>query len=177
MAGIMSTESLASVTRENVAAITHLEQHIGSAMTGTDRFADRVRRFCASAGFLVFHVIWFAAWIAWNAVPGTWHFDPYPFTFLTLTVSLEAIFLSAFVLISQEHSSRLDAQRNRLDLQINLLTEQENTKMLLMLERIAAAVGVPTQSDEMLQAFEQTMKPEELARQIAAATADEAEST
>lgn len=168
----MNKDLLATVTRENVAAIAHLEQHIGQAMTGTDRFADRVRRFCASSGFLVFHVVWFVAWIVWNAVPGTWHFDPYPFTFLTLAVSLEAIFLSAFVLISQEHSSKLDAQRNRLDLQINLLTEQENTKMLVLLDRIATAVGVPPQSDEMLQALEETTQPEELAKQIAAAAAE-----
>jgi len=167
---------LGAVTRENVAAIAHLEEHIGRAATGTDRFADRVRGFCASSGFLVFHVVWFAAWIVWNAVPGTWHFDPYPFTFLTLTVSLEAIFLTAFVLISQERSSKLDAQRNRMDLQINLLTEQENTKMLVLLDRIATAVGVSTQSDEMLQALEQTMSPEELAAQIAA-SADQSHSS
>ena len=69
-----------------------------------------------------------------NDLPGVPHFDPFPFTFLTLVVSLEAIFLSAFILISQNHETRLSERRNQLDLQINLLTEQENTKMLKLLE-------------------------------------------
>jgi uncharacterized membrane protein len=73
-------------------------------------------------------------------VPGVDHFDPFPFTFLTLIVSLEAIFLSTFILISQNYETRLSERRNQLDLQINLLSEQE-TKMLRILERIAKRWG------------------------------------
>jgi uncharacterized membrane protein len=98
------------------------------------------------------------------------HFDPYPFTFLTLVVSLEAIFLSTFILISQNHETRLSERRNQLDLQINLLTEQENTKMLKILERIADKVGASTQDDPSLQVLEQSTRPEKLVEQIEEAT-------
>ena len=58
------------------------------------------------------------------------HPDPFPFTFLKLVVSLEAIFLFAYILINQKQDTRIAERRSRLDLQINLLTEQENTTML-----------------------------------------------
>ena len=76
-------------------------------------------------------------------MPG-WHpIDPFPFSFLTLVVSLEAIFLSIFVLISQNNLTRLSERRAHLDLQINLLAEQESTKTVALLERIAEHLGVP----------------------------------
>jgi len=96
--------------------------------------------------------------------------DPYPFTFLTFIVSLEAIFLSTFILISQNHETRLSERRNQLDLQVNLLTEQENTKMLKVLERIADKVGANTQDDPSLQVLEQSTRPEKLVEQIEEAT-------
>ena len=93
--------------------------------------------FAGSALFLALHVAWFAAWIVINVSPGIGHFDPFPFTFLTLVVSLEAIFLSSFILISQKRAALISERRNQLDLQINLLTEQENTRMLKVLGAIA----------------------------------------
>jgi uncharacterized membrane protein len=62
-------------------------------------------------------------------------------------VSLEAIFLSTFILISQNHETRLSERRNQLDLQVNLLSEQENTKMLTIIARIAKKLGVRTDDD------------------------------
>jgi len=102
-------------------------------------FADIIARFCGSFTFVWVHLIWFGAWVIVNDLPGVPHFDPFPFTFLTLVVSLEAIFLSAFILTSQNHETRLSERRNQLDLQINLLTEQENTKMIAILQAIKAA--------------------------------------
>jgi len=116
--------------------------------------------------FVWVHMIWFGAWVILNVLPGIPHFDLFPFTFLTLVVSLEAIFLSTFILISQNHQTRLSERRNQLDLQINLLTEQENTKMLKLLERIAEKVGAVTNDDLTLQVLE----PEKLVEQIEKAT-------
>ncbi len=90
--------------------------------------------------------------------------DPYPFTFLTFIVSLEAIFLSTFILISQNHETRLSERRNQLDLQVNF------TKMLKVLERIADKVGANTQDDPSLQVLEQSTRPEKLVEQIEEAT-------
>jgi len=77
--------------------------------------------------FVYIHLIWFGTWIAWNVpwVPTAWQFDPYPFTFFTFVVPLEAIFLSTFILIRENHEELLARRRNHLDLQINLLSEQE----------------------------------------------------
>jgi uncharacterized membrane protein len=81
-------------------------------------------------------------------------------------VSLEAIFLATFILISQNHETRLSERRNHLDLQINLLSEQENTKMLKILGRIAERVGVKIDDDPSVQVLEQATRPEKLVDQI-----------
>ncbi len=93
-------------------------------------------------------------------------FDPYPFPLLTLIVSLEAIFLSTFILISQNRDVRLSERRSQLDLQINLLTERENTKMLTMLKQIADKVGADVSQDPSLTVLEQVTEPAKLVEQI-----------
>jgi len=158
------------MTEQNVQTIVQLEETAKANRNKTDQMADIIAQFCGSFTFVWVHLIWFAAWIVVNGLPGVAHFDPYPFTFLTLVVSLEAIFLSTFILISQNHETRLSERRNQLDLQINLLTEQENTKMLKILERIADKVGASTQDDPSLQVLEQSTRPEKLVEQIEEAT-------
>jgi uncharacterized membrane protein len=81
-------------------------------------------------------------------------------------VSLEAIFLSTFILISQNQETRLSERRNHLDLQINLLTEQENTKMLQMLKRISEKLDIEIEDDPTVQVLEQATRPEKLVEQI-----------
>jgi uncharacterized membrane protein len=166
--------SVADVTRENVQAMRKLEELAVANRSFADRIAEFVARFCGSIVFVWIHVGLFAAWILWNALPGMPHFDPYPFTFLTLCVSLEAIFLSSFILISQNYEMRVSERRNQLDLQINLLAEQENTKMLQLLERIAHQVGAAGEEDAEVRVLEQATRPETLARQIEEAYREEA---
>ncbi|MGQ0569519.1 MAG: DUF1003 domain-containing protein [Armatimonadota bacterium] len=109
-----------------------------------DVTSDAIARFAGSPVFITLNALWFATWIAINsgAIPGIRPFDPFPFTFLTLVVSLEAIFLSTFVLSSQSRMSRLSDQRSHLDLQLNLLAEQESTQALRMLQAISDHLGV-----------------------------------
>lgn len=154
------------VTAQNVETIMRLEDVAKTNRDLTDRMADIIGKFCGSYMFVWVHVIWFGGWILINALPSVPHFDPFPFTFLTLVVSLEAIFLSAFILISQNHETRISERRNQLDLQINLLTEQENTKMLKLLERIAEKIGASTDDDPSVQVLEQATRPEKLVEQI-----------
>lgn len=154
------------LTQRNVEAILQLQQADQEQRTRADRVAEIIANFCGSMTFVWVHVIWFISWITVNLLPDTPHFDPFPFTFLTLIVSLEAIFLSTFILISQNLDMRISEKRNHLDLQINLLTEQENTKMLTMLQQIAAKVGVDVNQDPDVKALEQTTRPEKLAEQI-----------
>jgi uncharacterized membrane protein len=159
-------QTVDDVTRKNVNAMRQLEDASLARRTRADRIASAIARFCGSMTFVVIHVFVFAAWIAFNLLPGLQHFDPYPFTFLTLVVSLEAIFLSTFILISQNYDMRISERRNQLDLQINLLSEQENTKMLQMLERIAIKVGAHDCDDQQVRALEEATRPEALIEQI-----------
>jgi len=112
------------------------------------------------------HVIWFGSWIGYNVLPGVKQIDPFPFTFLTLVVSLEAIFLSTFILISQNHDTQISERRNHLDLQINLLTEQENTTMISMLRAIADKVGADISNDPKVEVMSEETQPDKLVRQI-----------
>jgi uncharacterized membrane protein len=81
-------------------------------------------------------------------------------------LSVEAIFLAIFILISQNRAARISDKRSHLDLQLNLLSEQENTKMLLMLERIGSAVGAEIGGIPDVKVFEQATRPEALSEQI-----------
>jgi len=99
------------------------------------RIGDLIATQAGKMWFIMAHVAWFAIWIVLNlTINGK--FDPFPFSLLTMIVSLESIFLSLFILMSQNRSSAQADQRNHLDLQINLLSEDENTKMILMLQAL-----------------------------------------
>jgi uncharacterized membrane protein len=155
-----------ALTDRNVRTIVELERSARAARGAADRLADAIARFCGTLTFVWVHVVWFAAWIVLNVWPGGHHPDPYPFTFLTLVVSLEAIFLSTFILISQNQENKVSERRSQLDLQINLLTEQENTKMLRMLKSIAEKVGADVAGDPELAVLEESTRPENLVAQI-----------
>jgi uncharacterized membrane protein len=158
--------SVDQLTEQNVEAVSKLEEAARAQRTSTDRLAEAIANFCGSMTFVWVHVAWFGGWILINLFPGMPHIDPFPFTFLTLVVSLEAIFLSTFILISQNHDNRMSERRSHLDLQLNLLSEQENTKMIAMLQAIAAKVGVDLNQDPHLQALSQETEPERLVEQI-----------
>ena len=86
-----------------------------------DRIADQITAFAGSLQFVYIHVAWFTAWIIINVSP--WAFDPYPFGLLTLIVSLEAIFLSTFVMLSQNRESARSDLRSEVNFETNVLSE------------------------------------------------------
>ena len=127
----------ASTTYRNIKQICELEQASLARRPMAARIGDVIAREAGRMWFIVVHFVWFAVWLAFNVNPhGKRAFDPFPFAFLTMIVSLESIFLSLFILMSQNRSRFQADQRNHLDLQINLLSEDENTKMLQMLKAI-----------------------------------------
>jgi uncharacterized membrane protein len=154
------------LTQRNIELIRQMEEVAKRERTRSDLVAEAVANFCGSMTFVWVHVAWFGAWIVINTAPGIPHIDPFPFTFLTLVVSLEAIFLSTFILISQNHDTKISERRNHLDLQINLLSEQENTKMIVILQAIAAKVGAEITHDPNLDALSEDTAPEKLVQQI-----------
>jgi uncharacterized membrane protein len=160
------TARAAEVVRENVRTIAQLEEAARDARTPTDRSIDAISRFCGSLAFVYVHAIWFGLWIAINLSPiRAIRFDPFPFGLLTMVVSLEAIFLSTFILITQNRQAQMADRRNHLDLQINLLAEQENTKMLKMLAAIHQQLGIREEDPEVA-VLEQATKPAKVVQEI-----------
>ena len=125
-------------------------------VSGVQRIADWITWFSGSMQFLALNALFFAAWIFFNTVDlGIGFLDPYPYGFLTMVVSLEAIFLSIFVLISQNRQEEKDRQRNENDYLINLKAEIEvrslHQKMdLLLQEQIETLYDTQAQQLEML---------------------------
>ena len=112
-------------------------------------------------------IMWFSAWILLNTGRiGVRSFDPFPYGLLTMVVSLEAIFLSTFVLISQNRLSEEAEHRADLDLHIGLLTEYELTRVLQMLDAIQHKMGIETDKDSDLAALEMETKPEDVLAEI-----------
>jgi uncharacterized membrane protein len=135
-----------SALEENVQAIKRWERTILLARSKAEQVSDWIACTAGSGPVLVLHVIWFGAWVTVNAgaVGGIRPFDPFPFPFLTMTVSLEAIFLALFVLASQNRLTRQADKRSHLDLQIDLLAEREMTAVLQLLQDIAQHLEVTT---------------------------------
>ncbi len=105
------------------------EEHDETISPG-QRVADLIADFSGSLAFLLINLAVFVFWIVANTVgPAIWHWDPYPFQFLTMAVSLEAIFLSIFVLISQNRQAAKDRIKADLDYQVNVKTELELSTM------------------------------------------------
>ena len=156
------------LTQRNIDTIVELENATKADRTATERFSEVVTQFCGSVRFVWMHVILFACWVFWNASPLTsrWRFDPFPFNFLGIILAGEAIFLASFILMNQRHESQLNQRRNHLDLQINLLSEQENTKMLQMLSEIARKVGADVSDDPDITVLQGAARPEKMLQQI-----------
>jgi uncharacterized membrane protein len=133
-------EAIEQLTRKNIEVILRMERERHARRSLTYRLAAGIASFCGTAPILWIHAVFFAAWILFNTTALA--FDPYPFTFLTLVVSLEAIFLSTFIMIGQNISNRESERRHQLDLQINLLNEREMTAMLRLLGKIADRMDI-----------------------------------
>lgn len=160
--------SVATVVEKNIAHIAESRRQFEEAKSTQDRTADRITWFSGSMLFVYLHVAWFAVWILVNlGWLGVTPFDEFPFGLLTMVVSLEAIFLSTFVLISQNRSSALADKRADLDLQINLLSEREATKLLTLLEAVAKHVGVAMDDDPDLEELKHEVNPTEVLDELA----------
>jgi uncharacterized membrane protein len=130
--------------------------------------ADRMIGFASSTPFLIVHALVFIAWIVWN-IPGIGvsEFDPYPYGMLTTIVSLEAIFLSIFVLMTQSRESRIGELREELTLQVNLRMEEEITKTLHLVAGLYARLGLKMADDPELRAMLEPLDPKRIEADLA----------
>jgi uncharacterized membrane protein len=159
-------KSVSELTRRNVEAIAKMERAAEEHRTFGDRVADGFAAVVGSWSFIVAQSVILGAWVVVNVVAWSLAWDPYPFILLNLVLSFQAAYASPIIMMSQNRQARLSEQRNRLDLQINLLAEQETTVILRMLRKLCEKEGIDLDEDPSVAAFEQATKPENVVRQI-----------
>ncbi len=158
---------LADVIERNIRTVSRLRRQAARDRSLQDRIADVITAFSGRTVFVYLHVVWFLFWILLNEGRfGFKPFDPFPYGLLTMVVSLEAIFLSAFVLISQSRLAEAAERRADLDLHIGLLTEHELTTALRMLHAIHHKLGIAVDDDHELADLEMETKPEDVLAEI-----------
>jgi uncharacterized membrane protein len=121
--------------------------------------------------FVYLHAALFGGWIILNLglIPGIKPFDPFPFVMLAMWASVEAIFLSTFVLISQNRMMSLAEKRADLDLQVSLLAEHEVTRLIHMVDALSRHVGMPEPTDTEIKELKQDVAPEKVLEEISRA--------
>jgi uncharacterized membrane protein len=154
----------------NIHAVVELERENRRERSRLEHFTEAVSNAAGTSWFVVLHVVWFLIWILMNTRPMP--FDPYPFNLLTLAVSLEAIVLTSFVLMTQNWMTNQADRRAHLDLQVNLLAEQELTAILRAVCLIAEKVGVDVADadpriDQLLQRTDVNRLASELDQELA----------
>jgi uncharacterized membrane protein len=162
---------MCDVIERNIVKLTNLRRKAEKRRGLQGKLADFITDFSGRMLFVYLHVVWFGGWILVNTGwLGGWlglrPFDPFPYGLLTMIVSLEAIFLSAFVLISQNRLGDESQRRADLDLQIGLLTEHELTRVLQMLDEIRGHLGIAGGRDQELQQLKKEVRPEDVLAEI-----------
>jgi len=170
-------ENTPHTVRDNIQTIIRLEAQQDDERSLGDRVGDTIGTFAGTITFVVLHLLLFVAWAVVNrgVIPGVPAFDPYPFSLLTMIVSMEGVLITTFVLIKQNRMGVRADRRNQLDLQINLLTEKEVTKVIQMLERIAAHLKIEQQvTDAETQELGEVTAVDELAKELKQALPEDA---
>jgi uncharacterized membrane protein len=159
---------LASVLERNIRALEDRRRKEEAQASREERLAETITRFTGSMRMVYLHVVVVIGWIAINigAIPGVRPFDP-SFVIMATWASVEAIFLSTFVLISQNRSARVAARRADLDLQISLLAEHEVTRILTLLSSAAEKLGVEGTRDPELAELKRDVAPEAVLDELA----------
>jgi uncharacterized membrane protein len=134
---------------KTVEELQRLSEHDQRQTTASIKLANRIAAVSGSMPFVAAHVVWFTIWVAMNLPDSPIAFDGFPFSFLAMVVSLEAIFLSLFVLMSENRQAERDERHSVVDLQVNLIAERELTKVLTMVSEIRDALGLTNKDSEL----------------------------
>ena len=145
-----------------------IQNRLSERRTISDKLADFLVWSAGTVIVVVLHIIIFALWIMINLdlIPGMRIFDPYPFNFLTMTVSLEAIFLAIFVLMSQNRESKTADLRQEFDVQVNIIAEREITKIIHILAYIMSHLDINYEDDEELRQMMRPLNIDEIREQL-----------
>jgi uncharacterized membrane protein len=156
-------------TQHNINAIAKLEHDALERRSLTERVSEVITNFVGNIGFLAAQLILISGWMLVNlhVIPGIKAFDPFPFGVLALIVSSEGVFLTVFVLISQSRMARQSDRRSHLGLQVSMLSEQELTTILQMLQKLCQHMGVNVDSSKQeVQSFSKTTEIHKLASEL-----------
>jgi uncharacterized membrane protein len=161
-------QAAANPTQYNIDAIAKLEHDAHNRRTSTERVSDVIMKVVANMEFLLVQLVLISCWSLVNlhVIPGLKAFNPFPFGVLAL-VSSESMFLTIFVLISQSRMARQSERRSHLDLQVGMLSEQELTTILQMLQKLCQHLGVNVDSSKQeVQSFSKTTDVHKLASEL-----------
>ena len=153
------------VTEEMLQSI---QKRLNERRTMSDKLADFLVWSAGTIIFVIIHIFLFAVWIMINLdfIPAIKIFDPYPFNFLTMTVSLEAIFLAIFVLMSQNRESKTADLRQEFDVQVNIIAEREITKIIHMLAYVMNHLNISYEKDAELRQMMRPLNIDEIREQL-----------
>ncbi len=142
---------MAKQTRKTRQIIKSFEASTQRKRSLAIRFADALTKYFGTVGFLLLNLVVFVSWILINngAIPSIQVFDPYPHVLLITAVSLEAIILAIVVLISQNRENQVGTLRDELQLQVELITEREITKILTLLNILLKEKGIEVKDKEL----------------------------
>jgi uncharacterized membrane protein len=160
-------DALSRTIDRNISALLRHERVEAKQATLQDRIADRITAFAGSMPFVYLHLLLFGGWIVINLgwVPAIAPWDP-SMVVLAMLASVEAIFISTFVLISQNRMTEQAERRAALNLQISLLDEHETTRMMAMTLAIANKLGIETDVDSEVRELQRDVEPEAVLSQI-----------
>ena len=163
-------EGLSPVLERNIQALQLRREREEKEATLEERIAEAITRFTGSMRFVYLHLAFFGFWVLANLgwVPGVPAWDP-SFVVLAMVASVEAIFLSTFVLISQNRMAAVADKRADLDLQVSLLAEHEVTKLVTLMSGIADRMGVETEADAEVEEIARDVAPEAVLDELEAA--------
>jgi uncharacterized membrane protein len=165
----LSRQAAANPTQYNIDAIAKLENDALNRRSPTERVSDIITKVVGNVGFLLAQLILISGWSLVNLhlIPVVKAFDPFPFGVLALIVSSESVFLTIFVLISQSRMARQSERRSHLDLQVGMLSEQELTTILQMLQKLCQHMGVNVDSSRQeVRSFSKTTDVHKLASEL-----------
>ncbi len=169
----MSDDSLNSALRRNIDTLRRRREQEEANASAQERVASAISRFSGSMRFVYLHAAAYGFWILANLgwVPGLKPWDP-TFVVLAMIASVEAIFLSTFILITQNRMAAAADRRAELDMQIGLLAEAEITKLVQLVSEIAQRMGVPAAHQPELEEMKKQVAPEAVLDAIQASEAD-----
>lgn len=154
-------ESLNRSLRRNIDVLRERRDAEQSSATLEERLAQRITRFTGSMRFVYVHALLYGFWLVANSglVPGVEPWDP-TYVILAMIASVEAIFLSTFILISQNRMAAAADRRAELDVQVSLLAEQEITKLVQLVSDMAKRMGVEDEASPETEEMKRGVAPE-----------------